>query len=67
MMMIQRKTLVIICLILIAVVGVVINVKLLQVWNYNTEGHDIYYSWVEGKRILSGQNPYARVLSGNMR
>ncbi|NEO68544.1 hypothetical protein [Moorena sp. SIO3H5] len=67
MMMSQKKSLVIICLILIAVVGVVINVKLLQVWNYNTEGHDIYYSWVEGKRILSGENPYARVLSGNMR
>jgi len=30
------------------------------------EGQDVYYSWVEGKRILSGENPYARVLSGDM-
>jgi hypothetical protein len=28
---------------------------------------DIYYSWVEGARILQGQNPYARVLQGDMR
>lgn len=28
---------------------------------------DIYCFWVEGKRILSGENPYERTLSGNMR
>jgi len=28
---------------------------------------DIYYAWVEGKRIASGENPYARILSGDMR
>jgi uncharacterized membrane protein len=28
---------------------------------------DIYYLWLEGKRLLSEENPYARVLSGNMR
>ncbi len=28
---------------------------------------DIYYSWVEGSRLLHGENPYARVLQGNMR
>jgi hypothetical protein len=27
---------------------------------------DIYYSWLEGNRILSNENPYERVLSGDM-
>lgn len=27
---------------------------------------DIYYSWLEGSRLLQGQNPYARVLQGDM-
>ena len=30
-------------------------------------GTDIYYNWVEGQNILSGQNPYARILSSDMR
>lgn len=32
-----------------------------------TQGEDIYYTWIEGQRLLNGENPYARVLSGNMR
>jgi uncharacterized membrane protein len=28
---------------------------------------DVYYAWLEGSRILNGENPYARVLKGNMR
>src|SRR5687768_7823003 len=28
---------------------------------------DIYYIWLEGKRIINGENPYGRVLTGNMR
>src|SRR6185295_5461306 len=31
------------------------------------EQEDIYYSFTEGQRILNGENPYARVLTGNMR
>jgi len=31
------------------------------------KGMDIYYSWVEGQRLLAGENPYSRILSGNMR
>ena len=27
---------------------------------------DIYYSFVEGQRLLNGQNPYARILEGDM-
>lgn len=30
-----------------------------------TEGGDIYFSWLEGKRIFAGSNPYARVLTGD--
>ena len=33
----------------------------------NMSGEDIYYSWVEGGRILNGQNPYARILQGDMK
>jgi uncharacterized membrane protein len=32
----------------------------------DTAGHDVYYLWLEGKRIIDGENPYARVLEGNM-
>ncbi|ESA33172.1 hypothetical protein N836_22535 [Leptolyngbya sp. Heron Island J] len=31
------------------------------------QGHDMYYIWLEGKRILAGENPYARILAGNLR
>lgn len=30
-------------------------------------GEDIYYIWLEGKRIIIGENPYARVLASDMR
>lgn len=30
-------------------------------------GQDIYYIWLEGKRIVAGENPYARVLASDMR
>jgi hypothetical protein len=30
-------------------------------------GSDIYYSYVEGGRIAAGQDPYTRILAGNMR
>lgn len=30
-------------------------------------GQDIYYIWLEGKRIIVGENPYARVLASDMR
>ena len=28
---------------------------------------DIYYSYVEGQRLVNGENPYARILDGDMR
>lgn len=30
-------------------------------------GHDVYFNFVEGQRLLAGQNPYARVLEGDFR
>jgi hypothetical protein len=30
-------------------------------------GSDIYYNWVEGQRILKGENPYLRILDSDMR
>lgn len=30
-------------------------------------GEDIFYIWLEGKRIVMGENPYARILAGDMR
>ncbi len=37
-----------------------------RTYNPQIEKMDIYYDWLEGQRILSGENPYARVLEGNM-
>jgi len=38
----------------------------LRFWSMKTVGSDTYYSWVEGRRILNGQNPYERILHGSM-
>lgn len=38
----------------------------LRFWSIDTVGYDTYYSWVEGRRILRGQNPYERILHGDM-
>lgn len=32
-----------------------------------TKGYDIYASYSEGQRLLNGENPYARIQTGNMR
>jgi len=47
----------------IALVAVRVN---LRFWSLDTVGSDTYYSWVEGRRILRDQNPYERILHGNM-
>lgn len=31
------------------------------------EKQDVYYSYLEGQRLLQGENPYARILDGDMR
>ncbi|OUL23322.1 hypothetical protein BV378_21855 [Nostoc sp. RF31YmG] len=63
----NRNFVVLICLFLIAVIAIIVKVKVLYLWDNNTKTQDIYYSWLEGKRILVGENPYARILAGNMR
>jgi hypothetical protein len=46
-----------------ALIAVRVN---LRFWSLDTVGSDTYYSWVEGRRIRNGENPYERILSGNM-
>jgi len=47
----------------IALIAVRVN---LRFWSLDTVGSDTYYSWIEGRRILDGRNPYERILHGNM-
>ena len=50
-----------------AVVIALIAVRVhLRFWSLETVGSDTYYSWVEGRRILDGRNPYERILHGSM-
>ncbi|MDF5733310.1 MAG: hypothetical protein PUP92_36330, partial [Rhizonema sp. PD38] len=66
----QKQAVAPICLFVIILLGVLVHV-LPTFWNYKTDQlgkeEDIYYLWIEGKRILSGENPYARILLSNMR
>jgi uncharacterized membrane protein len=62
-----KKVIALLCILLIIILGIVINIKLLNLWDYDPGGNDIYYTWLEGKRLLTGENPYARILAGNMR
>lgn len=48
---------------LMAFVALRINMRF---WGLDTRGSDTYYSWVEGRRIRDGVNPYERILHGNM-
>jgi hypothetical protein len=50
-------------LLLVIGVGLAVHLSLPQ---DNAEGSDIYYPYVEGKNILAGQNPYLRILTGDM-
>ena len=62
----NRKLLTLVVFTIIIAAAVVVHTRL---WSYDTqaETEDIYYIWIEGKRLLLGENPYARILSGNMR
>ena len=59
----QYSLVFVLCLLGILVAGVVVHVRL---WDWNTEGEDIHYAWQEGARILTDENPYSRILAGNM-
>lgn len=50
---------------LILLVGIALYAHT-RLWGADTEGRDIYYSWVEGSRILQGEDPYTRILTGDM-
>ncbi len=45
--------------------GVLVN---LRIWDYpSPRQEDIYYTFLDGQRLLQGENPYSRILTGNMR
>jgi hypothetical protein len=60
-----RKKIAIICLVLIVAAAIISHTEL---WDYDTfkSKKDIYYLWQDSQRLLAGENPYARILSGNM-
>ncbi|MEJ6484016.1 hypothetical protein N0Y54_22335 [Nostoc punctiforme UO1] len=47
--------------------GLLIHIKFWLTPPDSLKGDDIYFIWLEGKRIIAGENPYARVLLGDMR
>ncbi|MBD2194616.1 MULTISPECIES: hypothetical protein [Calothrix] len=57
------------CLLLLPLVlaGFLIHFKFWLTPADALKNQDIYFIWLEGKRIISGENPYARVLLGDMR
>jgi uncharacterized membrane protein len=65
MLSISTKT-ILILLVLAVALGTSVYLHSLF-YEYDTQEEDIHFFWVEGKRILVGQNPYERVLSGDMR
>jgi hypothetical protein len=54
---------------LVAIAGIYVHTTLWSTehWEVDLERQDIYYSFVEGSRLIEGVNPYERVLSGDMR
>lgn len=54
-------------LLVLVAVGLLVHSALWQRPIDELIGEDIYYIWLEGKRIVAGENPYARVLAGNIR
>lgn len=54
-------------LLFLASAGLLIHIKFWSIPASDLMGEDIYYIWLEGKRIIAGENPYARVLASNMR
>ncbi|MGB3509713.1 MAG: hypothetical protein WBA93_10800 [Microcoleaceae cyanobacterium] len=54
-------------LLLIICTGLLIHINFWHLPSDYLKKQDIYYIWLEGKRIISGENPYARVLTGDMR
>jgi hypothetical protein len=53
-----------ICFLLITIAALILHISL---WGADKSKQDIYYIWSDGNRIVSGENPYERILSGDMR
>jgi hypothetical protein len=52
-------------LLLIITSGILVN---LQFWAYESpRKEDVYFTYLDGGRLLDGLNPYERILTGNMR
>jgi hypothetical protein len=60
---VQQKAAFFVLIVVLALGGIIGS----RFWQAETEGLDVYYGWVEGGRLLNGENPYSRVLTGNMR
>lgn len=58
-----QTILVIVVTLIMIWIAIPLNVRF---WERDTKDFDVYYSWVEGGRIANGENPYERILSGNM-
>ncbi|MEM9152575.1 MAG: hypothetical protein AAGB19_19250 [Cyanobacteria bacterium P01_F01_bin.3] len=52
---------------LLAVIGLLLHYHFWLVPADQIQNEDMYYIWLEGKRIAIGENPYVRVLAGNLR
>lgn len=61
----ERWIFLLVAIIALATALIAVRVNL-RFWSIDTVGYDTYYSWVEGRRILRGQNPYERILHGSM-
>lgn len=63
----DKKYYFLLLLLLLISAGLLIHVQFWLIPSVSLEREDIYYIWLEGKRIIAGENPYARVLLGDMR
>lgn len=54
-------------LLVLAAAGLVVHYQFWQIPANELQQQDIYYIWLEGKRIFLGENPYSRILEGNLR
>ncbi|MBW4484764.1 MAG: hypothetical protein KME14_19685 [Tildeniella torsiva UHER 1998/13D] len=54
-------------LLLLLVAGLLMHISFWFTPAADLMGQDIYYIWLEGKRIIGGENPYSRVLASDMR
>ncbi|MGG6238698.1 hypothetical protein ACQ4N7_08665 [Nodosilinea sp. AN01ver1] len=54
-------------LLLLMAAGLLMHISFWSIPADDLMGEDIYYIWLEGKRIIAGENPYARVLASDMR